>query len=212
MANRIKEFRVLIVCTVIAIVIFIANSIVSNVVYTKNLTVQEENIQQLMNKYEMNRVSKQQAVDDTKAKVTGIDNKRVKTDDGILDAFLKDCFTWSSADEYNAIRKKLADSNVLADNGTFLNVLFPELVEKQDIDGNATNDIDNSIYGQLNLKYDSMKSHVTDIKDGVYSYFTEVTVTSAVKGGTSSTGDLIVTYSVDKDGNLSNVDAYTVAQ
>ena len=51
MANRIKEFRVLIVCTVIAIVIFIANSIVSNVVYTKNLTVQEENILKFMNKY-----------------------------------------------------------------------------------------------------------------------------------------------------------------
>lgn len=209
---KLKEFRVLLVCIVIVVVIFISNAIVSNVVYSKNLAKADDQMQQLTGEVEKLRVTKQQAVSSTKAKVTGLDTKRVKTDDGIMEAFLKKCFTWSSAEEYRQIRSDLQNSSDLNASGTFVDVLFPELLDEVTVDGDGnTNVIDDSIYGKLNMKYDSLKSHVVAIDGTDYSYFTEVTVTSAIDGGISSTGSVILTYTVDKDGNLSELDAYTVA-
>lgn len=212
MKAKLKEFRVLLVCVLIAVIVCVGNMIVSKVVYANNLAKQDEQIQKLTSQIETSRVTKQESLNSAKAKVTGLDIKRVKTDDGILEAFLKKCFTWSSAEEYRAIREELESSDMLSGDSTFLDVLFPELTDDITVDGESvTNAIDDSIYGQLNLKYDSLQSHVTAIDGTNYSYFTEVTVTSSVKDGISKTGMVIVTYTVDKDGNLSNLNAYTVA-
>lgn len=209
---KLKQCRVFLVCIVLAIVVFIGNMVVSRVVYSKNLNALDDEIQQLTTNIEVNRVSRQESLDSAKAKVVGLDTKRVKTDDGVLESFLKKCFTWSSAAEYRAIRKELENSDVIDSSGTFVDVLFPELTEDLSVDGDRTkNTIDDSIYGKLNLKYDSLQSHVISVDGTNYRYFTEVTVTSSIDGGVSKTGLVVMTYTVDKDGNLSDVDAYTVA-
>ena len=202
MKEKVKGFKILIVCIIVSLVILIGNSIVTKTVYNKRLVVKSNENQNLTSQIEKNRVLKSQSLDNTKAQITGIDMNRVRTDDGVAEAFLKKIFTWSSAEEYNNIRDDLVNSTFVQ-NENFLSTLFPELKIEQDVEGNDTNIIDDNIYGQLNMKYDSMTSHVTEINGTTYSYFTEVIVTSEVSDGTSRIGNIVVTYSVDKDGNLS---------
>ena len=211
MKEKVKGFKILIVCIIVSLVILIGNSIVTKTVYNKRLAVKSNENQNLTSQIEKNRVLKSQSLDNTKAQITGIDMNRVRTDDGVAEAFLKKIFTWSSAEEYNNIRDDLANSTFVQ-NENFLSTLFPELKIEQDVEGNDTNIIDDNIYGQLNMKYDSMTSHVTEINGTTYSYFTEVIVTSEVSDGTSRIGNIVVTYSVDKDGNILNLNAYIVAE
>lgn len=211
MKEKVKGFKILIVCIIVSLVILIGNSIVTKTVYNKRLAVKSNENQNLTSQIEKNRVLKSQSLDNTKAQITGIDMNRVRTDDGVAEAFLKKIFTWSSAEEYNNIRDDLVNSTFVQ-NENFLSTLFPELKIEQDVEGNDTNIIDDNIYGQLNMKYDSMTSHVTEINGTTYSYFTEVIVTSEVSDGTSRIGNIVVTYSVDKDGNILNLNAYIVAE
>lgn len=211
MKEKVKGFKILIVCIIVSLVILIGNSIVIKTVYNKRLAVKSNENQNLTSQIEKNRVLKSQSLDNTKAQITGIDMNRVRTDDGVAEAFLKKIFTWSSAEEYNNIRDDLVNSTFVQ-NENFLSTLFPELKIEQDVEGNDTNIIDDNIYGQLNMKYDSMTSHVAEINGTTYSYFTEVIVTSEVSDGTSRIGNIVVTYSVDKDGNILNLNAYIVAE
>lgn len=211
MKEKVKGFKILIVCIIVSLVILIGNSIVTKTVYNKRLAVKSNENQNLTSQIEKNRVLKSQSLDNTKAQITGIDMNRVRTDDGVAEAFLKKIFTWSSAEEYNNIRDDLVNSTFVQ-NENFLSTLFPELKIEQDVEDNDTNIIDDNIYGQLNMKYDSMTSHVTEINGTTYSYFTEVIVTSEVSDGTSRIGNIVVTYSVDKDGNILNLNAYIVAE
>lgn len=94
MKAKIKEFRILIISVVIALVIVIANMIVSSQVWNKNLNNQSMAIQKLNGDIEKQRVSSLNAADSAKSRVTGLDTKRVKTDDGIIESkVLKKYFT-----------------------------------------------------------------------------------------------------------------------
>ena len=209
---KMKDFKVLIICVIVTVCVLLGNMIVNNVVYSRNLSEKSNQIQSLTAQIEKNRVLANQSLNDTKAKVSGLDMNRVRTDDGIVDAFFKKIFTWSSADEYNAVRDELLQSDMLDTNNSLLTTVFPELKKEQDVDGGSSNIIDDSIYGQLNMTYDSMTSHVIGIDDTTYFYFTEVTVLSQVDDGISNAGEIVVTYSVNKDGQSSDLNAYTVAE
>lgn len=208
--NVLKQCKLLFVCCAIAVVIFIGNAIVNNTVYKQNLAEQSNQIQELTSKMEKNRVFINQTLNDAKSHVTGLDMDRVRTDDGIAEVFFKKIFTWSSAEDYTTIRNELMSREDV--NSNFLTTVFPELKEEQDENGESANVIDDSDYGQLNMSYDSMISHVIGIDETTYSYFTEVTVLSEVEDGTSRIGNIVITYSVDKDGNVFDLNAYTVAE
>ena len=106
MKAKIKEFRILIISVVIALVIVIANMIVSSQVWNKNLNNQSMAIQKLNGDIEKQRVSSLNAADSAKSRVTGLDTKRVKTDDGIIESkVLKKYFTWKSGADYEALKK-----------------------------------------------------------------------------------------------------------
>ena len=106
MKAKIKEFRILIISVVIALVIVIANMIVSSQVWNKNLNNQSMAIQKLNGDIEKQRVSFLNAADSAKSRVTGLDTKRVKTDDGIIESkVLKKYFTWKSGADYEALKK-----------------------------------------------------------------------------------------------------------
>lgn len=213
MKAKIKEFRILIISVAIALVIVIANLIVSSQVWNKNLNNQSTAIQKLNGDIEKQRVSSLNDANSAKSRITGLDTKRVKTDDGIIESkVLKKYFTWKSGADYEALKKDF-DENFANNDGNFGTVILPDLKPEQDSDGNATNAIDNGEFGVLNMTYVSSKSHVTAIEDDVYSYFTEVTVQSTIKGddAEASTGHIIVTYSIDKEGSISHLNGFTVA-
>lgn len=213
MKAKIKDFRILIISVVIALVIVIANMIVSSQVWNKNLNNQSMAIQKLNGDIEKQRVSSLNAADSAKSRVTGLDTKRVKTDDGIIESkVLKKYFTWKSGADYEALKKDF-DENFANDDGNFGTIILPALKSEQDEDGNETNAIDNGEFGVLNMTYVDKQSHVTSIEDDVYSYFTEVTVQSTIKGADkeASTGHIVVTYSIDKAGNISHLNGFTIA-
>lgn len=213
MKAKIKEFRILIISVVIALVIVIANMIVSSQVWNKNLNNQSMAIQKLNGDIEKQRVSSLNAADSAKSRVTGLDTKRVKTDDGIIESkVLKKYFTWKSGADYEALKKDF-DENFANNDGNFGTIILPDLKSEQDEDGNETNAIDNGEFGVLNMTYVDKQSHVTSIEDDVYSYFTEVTVQSIIKGvdKEASTGHIVVTYSIDKAGNISHLNGFTIA-
>lgn len=213
MKAKIKEFRILIISVVIALVIVIANMIVSSQVWNKNLNNQSMAIQKLNGDIEKQRVSSLNAADSAKSRVTGLDTKRVKTDDGIIESkVLKKYFTWKSGADYEALKKDF-DENFANDDDNFGTIILPDLKSEQDEDGNETNAIDNGEFGVLNMTYVDKQSHVTSIEDDVYSYFTEVTVQSTIKGADkeASTGHIVVTYSIDKAGNISHLNGFTIA-
>lgn len=213
MKAKIKEFRILIISVVIAFVIVIVNMIVSSQVWNKNLNNQSMAIQKLNGDIEKQRVSSLNAADSAKSRVTGLDTKRVKTDDGIIESkVLKKYFTWKSGADYEALKKDF-DENFANNDGNFGTIILPDLKSEQDEDGNETNAIDNGEFGVLNMTYVDKQSHVTSIEDDVYSYFTEVTVQSTIKGADkeASTGHIVVTYSIDKAGNISHLNGFTIA-
>lgn len=213
MKAKIKEFRILIISVVIAFVIVIANMIVSSQVWNKNLNNQSMAIQKLNGDIEKQRVSSLNAADSAKSRVTGLDTKRVKTDDGIIESkVLKKYFTWKSGADYEALKKDF-DENFANNDGNFGTIILPDLKSEQDEDGNETNAIDNGEFGVLNMTYVDKQSHVTSIEDDLYSYFTEVTVQSTIKGADkeASTGHIVVTYSIDKAGNISHLNGFTIA-
>lgn len=213
MKAKIKEFRILIISVVIALVIVIANMIVSSQVWNKNLNNQSMAIQKLNGDIEKQRVSSLNAADSAKSRVTGLDTKRVKTDDGIIESkVLKKYFTWKSGADYEALKKDF-DENFANNDGNFGTIILPDLKSEQDEDGNETNAIDNGEFGVLNMTYVDKQSHVTSIEDDVYSYFTEVTVQSTIKGADkeASIGHIVVTYSIDKAGNISHLNGFTIA-
>lgn len=213
MKAKIKEFRILIISVVIALVIVIANMIVSSQVWNKNLNNQSMAIQKLNGDIEKQRVSFLNAADSAKSRVTGLDTKRVKTDDGIIESkVLKKYFTWKSGADYEALKKDF-DENFANNDGNFGTIILPDLKSEQDEDGNETNAIDNGEFGVLNMTYVDKQSHVISIEDDVYSYFTEVTVQSTIKGADkeASTGHIVVIYSIDKAGNISHLNGFTIA-
>lgn len=213
MKAKIKEFCILIISVVIALVIVIANMIVSSQVWNKNLNNQSMAIQKLNGDIEKQRVSSLNAADSAKSRVTGLDTKRVKTDDGIIESkVLKKYFTWKSGADYEALKKDF-DENFANNDGNFGTIILPDLKSEQDEDGNETNAIDNGEFGVLNMTYVDKQSHVTSIEDDVYSYFTEVTVQSTIKGADkeASTGHIVVTYSIDKAGNIFHLNGFTIA-
>lgn len=213
MKAKIKEFRILIISVVIALVIVIANMIVSSQVWNKNLNNQSMAIQKLNGDIEKQRVSSLNAADSAKSRVTGLDTKRVKTDDGIIESkVLKKYFTWKSGADYEVLKKDF-DENFANNDGNFGTIILSDLKSEQDEDGNETNAIDNGEFGVLNMTYVDKQSHVTSIEDDVYSYFTEVTVQSTIKGADkeASTGHIVVTYSIDKAGNISHLNGFTIA-
>lgn len=213
MKAKIKEFRILIISVAIALVIVIANLIVSSQVWNRNLNNQSMAIQKLNGDIEKQRVSSLNDANSAKSRITGLDTKRVKTDDGIIESkVLKKYFTWKSGADYEALKKDF-DESFANNDGNFGTVILPDLKPEQNTDGNETNAIDNGEFGVLNMTYVSSKSHVIAIEDDVYSYFTEVTVQSTIKGedAEASTGHIIVTYSIDKEGNISHLNGFTVA-
>lgn len=139
------------------------------------------------------------------AQSTGLDANHVQRDNRIASELLDKCLTWSSYAEYTRIRESLIKDYNLKEDSNFLSVFMPEIVNRE-LNGKNYNRIDVFNY---NLSYEGMTPYVTDISEdgGTYSYFTFVTISSKDDSGYEGNAKSAFIYTIDKDGNITNLDA-----
>lgn len=140
--------------------------------------------------------------------VASLDITRVEKDDKIAADFLEKIMTWDSYAEYEGIRQELMSTYGLSEDSNFLTVFMPEVVTKTSKDGTVYNRID--VMG-LNVTYEGMDSYVAGITGQVYSYFAFVEWSSHDKNGAEASAKCIFMYSINGEGKLLNLDAYTIA-
>lgn len=134
--------------------------------------------------------------------VTGLSLNDKTADDGYAGAFMKDAFNWTSYKEYKAARGNLMKKYGLKEDDHFMRVFFPDASEEE---------LSSTLRfaSSLNLEYVGMESHVTEVGENSRTYLTEVILTSTGKnGGKGYSGTCIVTYTVDDDGKISNIDGH----
>ena len=194
---------------ILVIIMFIVLIITSNIVKAQNdkLKNAEQKIAQLQTSQKVNEVTEKEQNKEVKQNTSGLNTARVKTDDAIITEFLNKCLNWNSYAEYKEYAKSVTSS--------FLSTFFPDIKETRD----NTNPIDSK---GLNLKFEKLTSHVINISsvDDAYTYFSEVKVTSDTKytdsnndsHTVSGAGTIVLTYTINGDGVLSNVSAYTVVE
>lgn len=189
--------------------------ITSHIVRSQNhkLQMAEQKVAQLKNSQKVNEVVEKEQNKEVKQKVSGLNTDRVKTDDAIMTTFLNECLNWKSYAEYKAAYDTISSKYQKAVSPTFFDTFFPEIKETKV----GTNPIDEK---GLNLKFEKLTSHVIQIDSvgDAYTYFGEVKVTSDTKytdahhdtHTTSGVGTIAFIYTINGDGILSNVSAYTV--
>lgn len=173
------------------------------------LSAQSREIADMKSKISLKQQTVLKAEQDSVKAVTGMDANRATKDDKIAEDFFRKIMNWSSLEEYNAIRIGLAEEYGLKENGSFLSVFMPPVVDSVSPDGSHYNRIDTL---GLNVNYEYMDSYVTGIVNTTYSYAAFVTFSSASAKGNEGFATVMATYDVDVDGNISNLYAYTVTE
>ena len=92
-------------------------------------------------------------------------------------------------------------------NESVVSRLMPDVPELIGEGGKKFNQIDAE---GINMNYKSLKSYVVKISGTDYSYITEVTVESSDKADNSATGVILMTYDVSLNGNISNINGFTL--
>jgi hypothetical protein len=175
---------------------------------TSNSEAKEQELIQQVNDLQVALSEKQSEHSQTNSvtiqNVTGLDEERHSEDDDYMKNFLDEALTWSSLAEYSAARENI--ENKYNPDETFMNMFFPDIPVNYDSAGNNYNRIDTLGY---TLEFDSMNSYVTDISSSYeYSYFSIVTcISSILENGEAKEASItfLVTYTVDADGNVSNI-------
>ena len=205
--SKVYAFMPLIISVIAVVVLFIGNAVVSATYYNPELKTLDAKKLKLQTQLEQQNADTLQFDTSVTNDVLGLDAGRVKSDDSAAEKFFKLAFTWKSYSDYASVRNDIVDKYGLSLGSDFMEMLFPDVIVKDAV-GNEYNVLDTS---SANMTYDSMKSHVVGVKDGVYSYFTEVSVTAKAYDSTS-VGHIVMLYNVSSDGKLdvSSMKAYTV--
>lgn len=201
--DYVKKVKIGLVLLGVAIFVFIVNCVVSTAYYDSQLANYKSEKQNLTSQLEQAKIAAQKVTSGSQEAVSGLDTKRVSADDKIFSEFLTSCLTWKSVDEYQAMHSKLLSEYKAGEFSTFMTVMFPDVMNMSD------NSLDESISKFVTNNTVTSKdivSHVKSIDDDVYSYFTEVTLVVSNKNECK----VIITYSVDGDGTLSNLGASVV--
>lgn len=207
-----KDYLPCVIAGVVVLVMMVAFSSVRNTnrQQISDITSQIQDVQTKIDQASATRTSIEKEV---KVEASGLDTARVQTDDKVAKDFFEKILTWSTYEEYEGVRNRLIQEYDLGES-TLLSTFFPEIEIVKDSDGNEYNLMDamQASGEPLNLEFVDMTSHVTKIAGSDYSYFTEVTVSSTAQNGGMATGECVFVYTVDENGTLSNLQAYTVAE
>ena len=146
---------------------------------------------------------------------TGLDLRRVNSDTSkFTNDWIKPAFTWQGANEYNEHRKIFVER--LGEKDQFVVDIMPEFIPG--ITAGATYDDDGNIISsegdKLNMRVKEVTAHVIGIKKNeenrskdIYSYLTVVKTETANKNGYTGDSQLVLTYDIDGEGNVSNFHA-----
>lgn len=139
--------------------------------------------------------------------VTGVDAARVAADNALAEAFIERVTTWSSSDEYNAVRAEIMEKYHLNEGDRFMKIFLPKYPTMVDNAGNEYNEIDMK---SANCHYSGMKPMLSGFVGDKYSYFTIVTATGST-GGASASFNFAMTYTIDGLGNFTGIDGYRLS-
>ena len=144
----------------------------------------------------------------------GLDLDRVTKDNYAMYDWIEPAFTFSNSDEYNENREIFVER--LGRDDQFVKEIMPPFIDG--FTAKAVYDDEGNIIESEGRKFnmeivsDGFKAYVTGIdeKTDSYHYLATVTVNSRNMNGYSGYGKTVVlTYTVDKDGNISNFHAAT---
>lgn len=215
--NKIKQvlrenIGLLIMIAISAVIFLIATGYLDSA-YNKKARLQSE-IAELKNQIE--HVSSQ---NDNQSVVIienelGLDLERKNKDDRTMVEWISPAFTFDNSNEYNANREIFVER--LGQDDQFVKEIMPPYIDG--ITAGAEYDKDGNLISSEGAKFNmeiasnGFESYVVSVDDktGVYQYLATLKVTSHNKNGYSGTGKTVVlTYSVDKDGNISDFHAAT---
>ena len=159
-------------------------------------------------------IAKNNATRDTSSIVlqeTGFDKKRVETDNKVMDGIFSRLLNWADYDEYSAVREEMLAERSEIFSEDFFEQFFPKLHSYETDDGKTVWQV--ADYGATaNMSYsgiDAIDAYVMSIDDDVYTYLTEVVVTSSIND-VCGRGICMFTYSVTGDGTVFDLKGYSV--
>lgn len=138
-------------------------------------------------------------------KVTGLDLTRQKHDDELAEKIMSDIFTWDNYETYNDAREKMLDTYKMDER--VVNRLMPKVPEVIVDKGRTINEIDAN---KANMSFEKLKSYVVKISGTDYSYITEVSVESSDRADNTATGKILMTYNVSINGQVTNLNGFTL--
>lgn len=175
--------------------------------WENSLLEQQSLIEQYENEISVQQQSLQTTQESAVASVSGINFSKVEQDNKTAETFLQTIMTWKSYDEYEGIRQKMINNYNVPEDGSFMTVFLPEVMNKTSKNGKKYNEIDNN---GLNVTYESMESYVTKISSDTYSYFTIVKWSSSDDDGNEASSKSVFSYNIDSNGGISNLEGYTI--
>lgn len=137
---------------------------------------------------------------------SGLDTVRMNRDVATATDFFKKILTWNDESEYRSVRSYIVET--LGEDGSkqILDTFFIDIPELIDDSGVVAVE-----YGsRANMSFDKMTSYVIGIHDNVYDYIASVTVTSVTNSGLLGSGECMFLYSIDENGNITQLRAYVV--
>lgn len=141
---------------------------------------------------------------------TGMDAERVARDKDAAESLIGRVLTWDSFSSYSSMRESVKDELKLDEGSRFLDVFLPEVHETlPTADGTVYNYID--LHG-VNARYTGMRQHLCSTDGNFYSYMAFVEWASRDANGNEAYSDAVFLYSTDSDGNILDLDAYTLSE
>ena len=189
-----KKTIILIIHT-LSVLLFAAGVRIIGSARTLNASIadQEKRIQQLTKEKEA--LSGEQT-EETSGEEEEIDRK---TADGkAASAFLEQFLTWDSYEEYCRVRTWLMESCGASAEDSLLTNFMPECTE--------------DAFGMTNMAFGSASSYVVSEDGENISYFALCEVENRNENGDTGNGRVGVFYTLDGEGNVSGVSAYTLAE
>lgn len=199
-----KRRAMLIMPTIVLAIVSVIACVVLNM--QRNSTTEALNDIRAKTSQASNRLAVAQAANNSDGvsvnkAATGYDGDRKAHDDMIAEKMFRELTTFNNADEYAKVRQKFIDEYHIDDHGQFLTVFMPA----------PTKAITNAIKsGSLAISYRKMDSMPIGMDGNTYRYATFVTLGSN-RGGGDATRDVLMTYSIDENGQIHDLTAAPLA-
>lgn len=137
---------------------------------------------------------------------TGQDMRRQEADDQVATELMRVAATWSDGPEYIEARERVMRISGLTEDSRFMQVFMPG--EAQGAFRTDSEGVLHFAYPDVNARLSGFEATLTGVDGDDWSYFALVHTTTTNPIGGTNTVWTAVTYTVDGDGEISEVMAY----